>query len=409
MLIQVFFSPLMKGHPRHGRISAKFFYRNITIDKLLKTFHRVTNKYLYDAFGRRIEKNVSSVAAPSDPSQTFSRRYVYDGQDVLLEYDGSNDMIARYTYSGSSDDVLAVNVTNAGVTAKLAQNSQSYFYLKDQLGSVVDIADSNGTKIQHYVYSIYGEKLATQDGSGNDISANPVLNTTYTFAGRELDPESGYYYNRARYYDPGTGRFLQKDPSPGKLGVPVSVVNSYVYASNNPLNLVDPTGKSIFGDILGAIVLVAIVAAAVFAPEVLLAAGALALQGALTGAAIGAGLYTLESAAGGFKNFSIGGLLSAAGTSALSGAVTGFVGGLGVGLSGLQLSGGLAAQAVGAGSAIVGSTAISEFDGQGFSWKNVASAFLGGAASGAGYDSTLDYLMSNPFQTPNLPYDGETA
>ena len=43
------------------------------------------------------------------------------------------------------------------------------------------------------------------------------------------------------------GAFLQKDPSPGAVGIPVSVVNSYGYAANNPGRFRDPSGRSWFG------------------------------------------------------------------------------------------------------------------------------------------------------------------
>jgi RHS repeat-associated protein len=191
-----------------------------------------------------------------------------------------------------SDDILSANITTAGVAAKIAQNSQSYFYLKDEIGSISDISDANGNHLQHFVYSAFGEKLATQDGSGNDISANPVLNTTYSFAGRELDPESGLYYNRARYYDPNTGRFLQQDPTPGALNLPTTIANSYNYAGNNPFNLVDPSGRSVWsfiGDVFVAAVI--IVAAIIIGPAIAAAVGldgiAAVIASALVGAAVG--------------------------------------------------------------------------------------------------------------------------
>lgn len=57
------------------------------------------------------------------------------------------------------------------------------------------------------------------------------------FAGRRYDIEIGLYYNRARYYNPYTGRFLQTDPVGYEAGM-----NMYRYCTNNSLNFVDPTG-----------------------------------------------------------------------------------------------------------------------------------------------------------------------
>jgi RHS repeat-associated protein len=51
-----------------------------------------------------------------------------------------------------------------------------------------------------------------------------------------LDPETGFQYLRARYYDPTTGQFLTRDPLEAITGQP------YSYAQDNPVNGTDPTG-----------------------------------------------------------------------------------------------------------------------------------------------------------------------
>ncbi|MBD9466667.1 RHS repeat-associated core domain-containing protein, partial [Pseudomonas sp. Pdm06] len=63
------------------------------------------------------------------------------------------------------------------------------------------------------------------------------------FQGQYFDPESGLHYNRHRYYNPETGRYLTPDPSKLAGGL-----NGYRYTLNptgwvDPLGLVDCPGK----------------------------------------------------------------------------------------------------------------------------------------------------------------------
>jgi RHS repeat-associated protein len=89
------------------------------------------------------------------------------------------------------------------------------------------VVDASGTITTSYSYGPYGATT-----TGGTASANPSA-----FTGRELDP-TGLYFYRARYYEPGTGRFLSEDP----LGLAAGDPNPYRYLRNDPLNGTDPSG-----------------------------------------------------------------------------------------------------------------------------------------------------------------------
>ncbi|MFY7993710.1 MAG: RHS repeat domain-containing protein [Bacteriovoracaceae bacterium] len=149
----------------------------------------------------------------------------------------------RYTHSGMrTDDVLSMDVTSYGVSKGIAQAAGSYFFHKDGLGSVIEITNSSGNIIQHYVYSSFGKILKIMNGSV-DNTANPLIKTNFAYTNREYDSESGLYYYRARYYAPDLGRFLTEDPHPGILRNPATFNTKYTYVSNNPVNYTDPSGK----------------------------------------------------------------------------------------------------------------------------------------------------------------------
>ena len=167
-----------------------------------------TSTYRYDGLGRRIEKVANG--------QT--KRYIYDSEDILLEYDGANVLQTRYTHGQGIDEPIAV--TKAGST---------FFYHQDGLGTVTDLTDSAGVTTKSYSYDAYGN-IVDQTGS---------LDQPYTYTGRELDSETGLYYYRARYYDPRIGRFLQKDPI-GFLG---GDLNTYSYVYQTPTFCNDPSGE----------------------------------------------------------------------------------------------------------------------------------------------------------------------
>jgi len=64
----------------------------------------------------------------------------------------------------------------------------------------------------------------------------------YLYTGEQFDPNVGFYYLRARYYNPEIGRFTTVDPWKGSIYDPVSL-HKYIYCNNDPVNFVDWGGE----------------------------------------------------------------------------------------------------------------------------------------------------------------------
>src|SRR5262249_7230187 len=97
-----------------------------------------TANYKYDGLGRRVEKEVIG-------SSSTTTRYVYDNEDILIELNGANSIIARYTHGPGVDAPLI-----------LEKNSQSFYYHADGLGSITEITNQSGAVAQRYAYSSFG-------------------------------------------------------------------------------------------------------------------------------------------------------------------------------------------------------------------------------------------------------------
>lgn len=172
-----------------------------------------TAEYKYDPFGRRIENKVTEGGIAT------TTRFIYDNEDIILEYDGSGNVGNRYVHGPGIDEPLAV-----------ISGKNNYYYHADGLGSIVAVTDSTGKTQQTYEY----------DSFGNLKDQKNKVKQPYTFTGREWDREIGLYYYNARYYDSKAGRFVQRDPA----GFADSA-NLYQYVGNNPVNYIDPSGLKI--------------------------------------------------------------------------------------------------------------------------------------------------------------------
>ena len=64
----------------------------------------------------------------------------------------------------------------------------------------------------------------------------------YRYTGEQFDPNAGFYYLRARYYDQMVGRFTQMDAWLGNELYPITL-NKFLYANADPVIFIDPSGN----------------------------------------------------------------------------------------------------------------------------------------------------------------------
>jgi RHS repeat-associated protein len=117
------------------------------------------------------------------------------------------------------------------MTANAGSNTKSITYVyTDPQGTPLAEADVNGNVTATFDYAPYGSiALGTApNGPG--------------YTGHVNDPDTGFVYMQARYYDPAVGRFLSVDPVAPVTGNAFNF-NRYAYAKNNPIVNIDPNGK----------------------------------------------------------------------------------------------------------------------------------------------------------------------
>jgi RHS repeat-associated protein len=112
----------------------------------------------------------------------------------------------------------------------------------DHLGTPRELTDADGRVVWAARYRAWGNVLeVVQDTESGNLSPGEQINEfsaaqPVRFQGQYYDTETGLHYNRYRYYDPDTARYLSQDP----IGL-VGGDNLYQYAPS-PTTWIDPLG-----------------------------------------------------------------------------------------------------------------------------------------------------------------------
>jgi RHS repeat-associated protein len=200
--------------------------------------------FAYDYQGRRIQKTVSTWSG-SGYVQEYSDNYVYDGWNLAAVLSTSASNSASFMWgtdlSGTAQGVGGVG----GLLAENIVNSGVQFAAYDANGNVTALVNaSTGAVSAQYEYGPFGELIRA---TGPMAKLNPLR-----FSTKYQDDETGLLYYGYRYYNPSTGRWVNRDPL-GDLAFVQQVLqsmrskasqtaNPYAFVDNASLYNVDQLG-----------------------------------------------------------------------------------------------------------------------------------------------------------------------
>lgn len=169
----------------------------------------------YDQFPHLVKKTENGVG----------RFFIYDGLDLISEYDGSGNNDNNYVCGAGVDEIIT-----------RSNSSGTFYYLYDGLGNVTHYTDAGGNVVEKYSYDVFGGATITT-ASGTPLTYS-AYGQRFMFTGRRLVTAFDTIYDfRNRTYSPKLGKFLEPDPIGFGGGI-----NLYGYCGNNASNSTDPLG-----------------------------------------------------------------------------------------------------------------------------------------------------------------------
>jgi RHS repeat-associated protein len=189
--------------------------------------------FAYDGLNRRIVKGIY-VSGTLDHNEHAYYNEKCQLLEVRKEVSGTinTNPLEQYVWHPFYIDAPVLRDYDAATSGAPVR----YYYAFDANFNVTTATTAAGSAVERYGYSPYGT-VTFMGPTFNVLGTQQTqIGNSVTFTGRLLDPESGLYYYRARYYNPMLGAFTARDPqndSPSSL---------YEYVGSHPLVSVDPTG-----------------------------------------------------------------------------------------------------------------------------------------------------------------------
>lgn len=164
-----------------------------------------------------------------------SRYRVSSSSGHGLTYRGS---FTYRTDSSGAESLESIMTDDGRIIPVFSGEEEDYIYMhytSDALGNVLTVSDTSGNIMDQNIYSLFGKRINTPD-----MIEDP--DNRFRFSGKEEQAFAGLPYIDfgARMYDPASSRWTSPDPLAHKY----FSSSPYVFCGNNPVNIIDPDGKS---------------------------------------------------------------------------------------------------------------------------------------------------------------------
>jgi RHS repeat-associated protein len=197
-------------------------------------------EYTYDANGNRTADLNMGVSEILHNILNLPRRITANGAMKYFVYSAAGDKLRTVTEISTVDYVGNLvyedgNLRRILVDGGYIEGGEYHFYLTDHLGNNRVVAHSGGAIHQINHYYPYGMAFA----EGTQISDQP-----YKYGGKEKEgwQNLGSSDFLARMYQAALMEFDSQDPMQEKF----YAMSPYAYCGGNPMNRVDPDGRSFF-------------------------------------------------------------------------------------------------------------------------------------------------------------------
>ncbi|WP_179997815.1 RHS repeat-associated core domain-containing protein [Acinetobacter sp. YH12239] len=236
------------------------------LNRLIESDHNgQITEYGYDVFGRRLykanksnnsltlfgwdgdlmiweSKTSSNPTDINNTDQSYTKHYIYEPNSFvpLLQagYQSFIKLIETPNYERFKTEPYSIHkdpVWRTDTRKNRAELERIAFYHCDQVGTPQALSNEQGECIWELTLNTWGQTQQIKTKN----QENPLEKSDIRFQGQYYDEETGLHYNRYRYYEPFSARYISKDPI-GLLGG----LNNSAYVSD-PNQWVDPMGLQV--------------------------------------------------------------------------------------------------------------------------------------------------------------------